>query len=164
MAALLKLPVVEVTGPGTGLDSGGVTKKARVIEKTLSVNSNRMNSPLEILTAVGGLEIAGICGLCLGAAARRVAVVVDGFISSAGALLAMRFCPAARDYMFFSHMSTEPGHRKFFEAEKLRPILDLGLRLGEGTGAAIAMQVIEDAVAIYNEMATFADVGITPGA
>jgi nicotinate-nucleotide--dimethylbenzimidazole phosphoribosyltransferase len=113
---------------------------------------------------VGGLEIAAIAGLCLGGAARRLAVVVDGFISSAGALAAMWMCPHVRDYLFFSHMSAEPGHRVFFERERLRPALDLGMRLGEGTGAAIAMQIIEDAVAVYNEMATFADIGITPGA
>jgi nicotinate-nucleotide--dimethylbenzimidazole phosphoribosyltransferase len=89
---------------------------------------------------------------------------VDGFISTAGALAAMRICPTVKDYLIFSHMSAEPGHRKFFESEKLRPVIDLGMRLGEGTGAAIAMQILEDSVAVYNQMATFADMGITPGA
>jgi len=162
-SAYLGLPVSEVVGPGTGLDAGGVEMKRKVIEKAIKINKSRCTGPMEILAALGGLEIAGICGLCLGAAARRIPVVVDGYISTAGALAAMRLCSAAKDYMFFSHMSAEPGHKKFFKTERLRPILDLGMRLGEGTGAAIAMQVIQDAVAIYNEMATFADAGIKPG-
>jgi nicotinate-nucleotide--dimethylbenzimidazole phosphoribosyltransferase len=163
-AAFLNLPAQDVTGPGTGLDAAGVATKAAVIERALQINRAYCVGPLATLAALGGLEIAGLCGLCLGAAARQTAVVVDGFISSAAALAAMRMCPAAKDYMFFAHMSAEPGHRKFFEREGLRPIVDLGLRLGEGTGAAIAMQIIEDAVAVYNEMATFAEVGIAPGA
>ncbi len=164
MSAILKLPVEDVVGPGTGLDADGVKRKTEVIKKSLEVNSDSLSGPVEILAAVGGLEIAGICGLCLGAAASKMAILVDGYISTAGALVAMKLCPAVKDYLFFSHMSAEPGHRKFFETEGLRPILDLGLRLGEGTGAAIAMQLLEDAVAIYNEMATFEDMGITPGA
>ena len=164
MSAILNLPVEDVVGPGTGLDNDGVSRKTEVIKKALEVNADKLTGPLEILAAVGGLEIAGICGLCLGAAANKMAIVVDGYISTAGALIAMELCPAVKDYLFFSHMSAEPGHRKFFESGGLRPVLDLGLRLGEGTGAAIAMQVLEDAVAIYNEMATFEDMGITPGA
>ena len=163
-AAFLNLLPQEVAGPGTGLDATGVAAKAAVIERALQTNREHCVSPLAILAALGGLEIAGLTGLCLGAAAARIAIVVDGFISSAAALVALRLVPAAKDYMFFAHMSAEPGHRKFFAIEGLRPILDLGMRLGEGTGAAIAMQIIEDAVAVYNEMATFAEVGITPGA
>lgn len=164
LAAFLKIPVPQLVGPGTGLDAKGVKHKVEVIERALKVNAKRLKNPLDTLAAVGGLEIAGICGLCLGAASKRMAIVVDGFISTAGALAAMRICPAAKDYMFFSHMSAEPGHAKFFAKEKIRPILDLGMRLGEGTGGAIAVQIIENAVAIYNEMATFADAGIKPGA
>ena len=164
LAAYLDLPVREVAGPGTGLDPDGVTRKLAVLERALAVNRARCTGPLEILAALGGLEIAGLAGLCLGAAAHRTAVVVDGFIASAAALAALRLCPAAKDYMFFAHLSAEPGHRKFFEREGLRPIVNLDLRLGEGTGAAIAMQIIEDALAIYNEMATFAEAGIAPGA
>jgi len=130
----------------------------------VTVNRSQCTDPLSTLAALGGLEIAGICGLCLGAAARARPVVVDGFISSAGALVAMRLCPAVKDYLFFAHMSAEPGHRKFFEKECLRPIVSLDMRLGEGTGAAIAMQIMEDALAIYNEMATFEQAGIAPGA
>lgn len=164
MAIWLTLPAAKLVGPGTGLDPDGVARKIIVVEKAIAVNGKSCTDPLRTLAALGGLEIAGICGLCLGAAASRVAVVVDGFISSAGAIAAMRMCPQVKDYLFFSHMSAEPGHRIFFETEKLRPILDLNMRLGEGTGAALAMQVIENAVALYNEMATFEDAGITPGA
>lgn len=163
-AKYLDLPASELVGPGTGLDKDGVAHKVKVVERALEINKNACTGPLETLAALGGLEIAGICGLCLGAASRRMSVVVDGFISTAGALAAMRLCPAAKDYMFFAHMSAEPGHWKFFEREGLRPILDLNMRLGEGTGAVIATQIIEDAVAVYNEMATFEDAGITPGA
>jgi len=163
-AAYLGLPVRELVGPGTGLDNQGVTKKIKVIEQALAVNKANCKGALEILAALGGLEIAGICGLCLGAAARSRPVAVDGFISSAGALAAMRICPAVKDYLFFAHVSAEPGHRRFFEKENLRPLVNLDMRLGEGTGAAIAMQIMEDALAIYNEMATFAEAGIAPGA
>jgi len=162
--AFLGLPPLKVAGPGTGLKPQQVRHKARVIARALRINQAALSDPLETLAALGGLEIAGICGLCLGAASRRTAVAVDGFISTAGALAAMRLCPAVKDYLFFAHMSAEPGHRKLFAVENLRPVLDLGMRLGEGTGAASAMQILEDAVAVYNRMATFADIGITPGA
>ncbi|MBI3985535.1 MAG: nicotinate-nucleotide--dimethylbenzimidazole phosphoribosyltransferase [Lentisphaerae bacterium] len=164
LAVFLNLPVAQVVGRGTGLDDKGLQVKTRVIEKALAVNRGHCAGPVETLAALGGLELAGICGLCLGAAAQSRPVVVDGFISSASALAAMRICPAVKDYLFFAHMSAEAGHRQFFTSEGLRPILDLGMRLGEGTGAAIAMQILEDAAAITNEMATFADIGITPGA
>jgi len=163
-SALLPAEVIDVTGRGTGLDGEELSHKVKVVERALEVNHTDINDPIGTLSAVGGLEIAGICGLCLGGAARRMIVVVDGFIASAGALVAMRLDPLVKDYLFFSHQSSEKGHRAFFKKEGLRPILDLDLRLGEGTGAAIAMQLIEDAVRIYNEMATFGDVGIEPGA
>lgn len=163
-ASMLSLSAEEVTGRGTGLDDQGVNHKMKVIERILEVNHDRLEEPMSALAAVGGLEIAGICGLCLGGAANQMAVVVDGFISSAGALVAMRLNPHVRDYLFFSHQSVEAGHRLFYEKEGIRPILNLDLRLGEGTGAALAMQVIEGAVRVFNEMATFEDVGIEPGA
>lgn len=160
----LDIPVKDITGPGTGLDEKGVAHKISVIEKAIKINTDKCTDVLGTLTALGGLEIAGICGLCIGASSKGIPVAVDGFISTAGALAAMRLCPAVKDYLFFAHMSAEPGHKKFFEREGLRPIIDLGMRLGEGTGAAIAIQMIENALAVYNEMATFADIGITPGA
>ena len=164
LSALLPADVIDVTGRGTGLDDKGLHNKVKVIKKALEVNKSSMNDPILTLAAIGGFEIAGICGLCLGGAARRMIVVVDGFISSTGALVATRINPTVKDYLFFSHQSTETGHRTFFEKEKIRPILDLELRLGEGTGAALVMNIIEDAVKIYNEMATFEEVGIKPGA
>ncbi|MCP4664894.1 MAG: nicotinate-nucleotide--dimethylbenzimidazole phosphoribosyltransferase [Deltaproteobacteria bacterium] len=163
-SALLPAPVSEVTGKGTGLDEEGLKGKIKVIKKALEINKGGLDDPLSALAALGGLEIAGICGLCLGGAARRMVVVVDGFISSAGALAAMRLHPLVREYLIFSHCSFEKGHQTFFEKEGLRPIFDLDLRLGEGTGAALAMQVIENAVKMYNDMATFEEVGIEPGA
>ncbi len=160
LAALLPCPVEDITGRGTGIDDATLEHKTALIRQALEVNSQSLSSPLEALAAVGGLEIAGICGLILGAASRRVPVVVDGFISSAGALAACRHCPRVRDYLFFSHFSAEVGYARFAEAMKIRPILDLGMRLGEGTGAALAMQIIEAAVKIYNEMATFDSAGV----
>ncbi|MDB4444576.1 nicotinate-nucleotide--dimethylbenzimidazole phosphoribosyltransferase [bacterium] len=163
-ASLISIDVKEIAGRGTGLDDKGLKNKIEIINKVLEVNRESLTDPVSTLTAVGGLEIAGICGLCLGGAAHRLAVVVDGFISSAGALVAMRLNPSVRDYLFFSHRSFEQGHRLFFEKEGIRPILDLDLRLGEGTGAAMAMQIMDDAFRIFNEMATFSEMGIEPGA
>ena len=160
-AALIPCPVAEVTGRGTGIDDDRLQHKIKVIERSLEVNVHLFGNPLSTLAAVGGLEIAGVCGLILGAASRRIPVVVDGFISSAAALVAIRFMESVRDYLLFSHCSAEAGHRTFFERLSIRPILDLDLRLGEGTGAALAMQVIEGAVKIYNEMATFDSAGVS---
>ncbi len=164
LSALLPAAIEDVTGRGTGLDDAGLRRKTAVIARALEVNSQAMGDPLSILSAVGGLEIAGICGLCIGGAARRMMVVVDGFISTAAALVAMRLNPAIKDYLFFSHQSSEKGHQVFFEKEGIRPILNLDLRLGEGTGAVLGMQIIENALRLYREMATFEEMGITPGA
>ncbi len=164
VSALLPAAVEDVTGRGTGLDDEGVRHKAGVIVRGLEVNREALRDPLSTLSAVGGLEIAGICGLCIGGARRRMIVVVDGFISTAGALAAMRLNPVVGDYLFFSHQSSEKGHRFFFEKEGIRPILDLKMRLGEGTGAVLGMQIIENALKLYREMATFQEMGIAPGA
>jgi nicotinate-nucleotide--dimethylbenzimidazole phosphoribosyltransferase len=160
-AALLPCPVEDITGRGTGIDDAGLNRKIRVIKEVLRVNRDRLGDPLKTLAAVGGLEIAGIAGLCLGAAALSRPVVVDGFISSAGALVACRLAPPVRDYLFFSHRSEEAGHITFLRLFQVEPILDLKMRLGEGTGAALAMTLIEAAVKIYNEMATFASAGVS---
>ena len=160
-AVLIPCPVAEVTGRGTGIDDTRLQHKIKIIERSLEVNASRLHDPLSTLAAIGGLEIAGICGLILGGAVRRLPVVVDGFISSAAALVAMRLSKAVIDYLFFSHCSAEAGHRTFFERTGIRPILDLDLRLGEGTGAALAMHVIEGAVKIYKEMATFDSAGVS---
>jgi nicotinate-nucleotide--dimethylbenzimidazole phosphoribosyltransferase len=160
-AALLPCPVVEVTGRGTGIDDRALRLKIEVIQRGLENNAPRLTDPLRTLAAVGGLEIAGICGLILGAASRRLPVVVDGFISSAGALVALRLSKQVADYLFFSHCSAEPGHRTFFDRLAIKPMLELNLRLGEGTGAALAMILIEASVKIYNEMATFGSAGVS---
>ena len=159
-AALLPCDVRDVTGRGTGIDEDTLRHKGATIERALAVNRQLLTDPLSTLAAVGGLEIAGICGLILGAASRRVPVVIDGFISSAGALVACKLCPPVEEYLLFSHLSTEAGHAVFFKRLNVRPLLDLGMRLGEGTGAALAMFIIEAAVKIYNEMATFDSAGV----
>jgi nicotinate-nucleotide--dimethylbenzimidazole phosphoribosyltransferase len=160
-AALLPCAVEDVTGRGTGIDEDRLRHKIMIIKRALAVNRERLTDPLNTLAAVGGLEIAGICGLILGAVFCRRPVVVDGFISTAAALVVCKMCPHAADYLFFSHLSAETGHAVFFDTYKIRPILDLGMHLGEGTGAALAMFVIEAAVKIYNEMATFEAAGVS---
>lgn len=160
-AALLPCEPEEITGRGTGIDDAAFVHKIEVVKQALAVNASLLADPLSALAAVGGLEIAGIAGLCLGGAATGVPVVVDGFISSAAALVACRMCDAVEGYLFFSHRSEEAGHAVFLERFGARPILDLGMRLGEGTGAALAMMVIEAAVKIYNEMATFGSAGVS---
>ena len=160
-AALLPCPVEEIVGRGTGIDDATLDRKKTVIEQALTVNGGRLSDPLTTLAALGGFEIAGICGLLLGAAACRVPVVVDGFISSAAALTACRMCDRVKEYLFFSHCSAEKGHAIFFKRYGVVPLLNLNMRLGEGTGAALAMMIIEAAIKIYNEMATFDSAGIS---
>jgi nicotinate-nucleotide--dimethylbenzimidazole phosphoribosyltransferase len=154
-AVLLDVPVESITGRGTGINDERLGHKIAVIKRAIEVNASRCTTLLGTLAALGGYEIAAITGFILGAAAQRIPVVVDGFISSAGAVAALKLCPAVDDYLFFSHLSNEQGHRRVMQKLAVRPILDLDLRLGEGTGAAIAMQLIEGAMKIYNEMATF---------
>jgi nicotinate-nucleotide--dimethylbenzimidazole phosphoribosyltransferase len=160
-AAYLQCDPDKVTGRGTGIDETQRRHKLEVVRRALSVNSGSLDNPLTTLAALGGLEIAGICGLVLGAAARRMAVVVDGFISTASALAAVRLVPAAADYLFFGHQSHEQGHSVVLDALGAKPILNLGMRLGEGTGAVLAMQIIEAAVKTYLEMGTFDGVGVS---
>ncbi len=156
-AALLPCPVEAVTGRGSGVNNKKLQHKIRVIQRALDINRQRLGTPIEALAALGGLEIAAITGMILGAAARKTPVVVDGFISSAGALVACKLCPHVEDYLFYSHRSAEIGHTVFLEHFGHRPLLDLDLRLGEGTGAALAMNVIEGALRCYLEMARFSD-------
>ena len=149
------LPVEEVVGRGTGVDDDRLRHKMNVIRDALARHKPNASNPLDVLAKVGGFEIGAIAGFILGAASRRIPVVVDGFISGAGAMVATRLEPACRDYLFFSHVSRERGHRRMLEFFDAHPILDLDMCLGEGTGAAIAMDVITAAVRVYNEMATF---------
>ncbi len=161
IAALSGKPVSEVTGRGTGIDDAAFRHKLAVIEDALRVNNPDASDPLDVLSKVGGSEIAGIAGLVLGAARRRVPVVIDGFISTAGALIASELKPEVKGYIFASHNSVERGHRVMLERLGQRPFVDLDLRLGEGTGAAIGISLVEAALKIYNEMATFEDAGVS---
>ena len=154
-SVLLDVPVESITGRGTGIDNERLKHKVGIIKQAIEVNASRSDTPFGALAALGGYEIAAITGFVLGAASCRVPVVVDGFISSSGAVVALKLCPAVEDYLFFSHLSNEQGHRVVMQKLGARPILDLDLRLGEGTGAALSMQLIEGALKIYNEMATF---------
>ncbi len=148
-------PAAEVTGHGTGIDEEQFARKVRVIEKCLQVNSPDPQDGLDVLAKVGGFEIGGIAGLILGAAALKKPVVVDGFISTAGALIAHSLCPTAAGYMIAAHRSVEKGHRVALEILGKQPLIDLDLRLGEGTGAALAMNFLEAAVRVLTEVATF---------
>jgi len=161
LAAFSGLPVAEVTGMGTGITEEIWQRKVRVIEQALKVNFPNPQDPIDVLSKVGGLEIAGIAGAILGGAFHRVPIILDGFISGAGGLIAMRLQPLASDYLFASHLSFEPGHKELLKLMNLRPLLDLDLRLGEGTGAVLAMGLVEAAVRIFTEMATFEEAGVS---
>ncbi|MBJ6801259.1 nicotinate-nucleotide--dimethylbenzimidazole phosphoribosyltransferase [Geomonas propionica] len=160
IAAIAGCTVREVTHRGTGIGDETLEHKIKVIQAGLDLNRPEPQDPLDVLTKVGGLEIAGIAGLVLGAAANRMPVVVDGFISTAGALIASEMHPAVRDYIFTAHTSVEIGHQMMLERIGVKPLLDLQLRLGEGTGAALAMGLIEAGVKILKEMATFEEAGV----
>lgn len=160
-AALAGVPVALVTGSGTGINDEQRAHKIAVIERALAVNTPDARDALDVLAKVGGLEIAGLVGVMLGAAARRVPIVVDGFISGAAALVAARLCPAVTHYLIAGHASVERGHRVVLDRLGLAPLLDLELRLGEGTGAALAMGIISAALRTHREMATFAEAGVS---
>ncbi len=160
-AVLTGREVSEVTGRGTGISDEVLKHKIDVIRESIVQNRPDPADPIDVLSKVGGTEIGGITGLILGAASRRVPVVIDGFISTAGALIASALEPAAKDYMFAAHKSFEIGHEVMLQEMGLRPVLDLDMRLGEGTGAALAFLVIEAGLKIYREMATFSDAGIS---
>lgn len=153
--------VRELTHRGTGINDAALEKKISAIEKGLTVNQPDPADPVDVLAKVGGFEIAGIAGLVLGAAAAGIPVVVDGFISTAGALIASELHPSVREYIFAAHKSVEIGHTFMLERIGAEPILDLQLRLGEGTGAALAMTLIEAGVKVLTEMASFADAGVS---
>ena len=161
VAVLARRKADEVAGPGTGLTEEQRRAKARVIQRALELHAPDPADPLTVLSAVGGFEIGGMCGFLLGAAASRTPVVVDGFIASAAALLAIRLAPNVGDYLFFSHRSAEPGHQVALDLVPARPLLSLDMRLGEGTGAALAVGVLESALRLYREMATFESAAVS---
>lgn len=160
MAALLQLDASECVGRGTGIDSDTLARKYRLIEQALSLHSGHLTSPKAILATLGGFEIVQMTGAILAAAERNMLVVIDGFIATAAALIAVNIAPNARDYLIFAHESQEQGHKLMLAHLQAEPLLSLGLRLGEGTGAALALPLIQAAVNFYNEMASFADAGI----
>lgn len=164
--AYLGLSPASITGPGTGLSERGVQHKVRVIENALDLHAQTISSadPVDILAALGGFEIATLAGMILGGASLRMALVIDGFISTSAFVAAHAICPLAREYAFFSHASAEPGFKAVMDALKASPLLQLGLRLGEGTGAAMAIFLLRCAANIYNEMATFNTAGVHSGA
>jgi nicotinate-nucleotide--dimethylbenzimidazole phosphoribosyltransferase len=151
----------EMVGRGTGVDDAGLARKRDIVRRGIEVNAPQPEDGLEVLAKVGGFEIGGIAGTILAGAFHRRAVVVDGFISTAGALIAHALCPSVKDYLFAGHCSAEAGHRTMLKHLELEPILDLGMRLGEGTGAALAMGIIEGAVRMFKEVLTFEEAGVT---
>jgi len=161
VTALTGLPVFELVGRGTGIDDDQLLNKTRVIEQSLEVNSPHANDGMDVLAKVGGFEIGGIAGLILGAAAQRKPIVIDGFISTAGAMIAQALSSPSTDYMIAAHRSMEPGHAPMQEKLGKTPLLDLDLRLGEGTGAALAMNLVEAAVRILTEVATFEEAHVS---
>lgn len=158
--ALTGLPVVDLVGPGTGLDQAGLARKARVIEQALRRHGDDRD-PLALLASLGGFEIAALTGACLAAAQAGIPVLVDGFICTVAALLACRYRPEVADWLVFAHHSAEPGYRYLSEALPSRPLLDLGLRLGEGSGAAVAVPLLRMACELHAGMATFAEAAVS---
>jgi nicotinate-nucleotide--dimethylbenzimidazole phosphoribosyltransferase len=160
-AAITGEKTAKVTGRGTGIDDMQLKHKVEVIERALAINRPNNDDPIDVLCKVGGFEIGGICGVILGAAAHRIPVVIDGFVSGAAALIAVGLSPTAKNYLIASHCSVEIGHKAILKYLGLKPILDLELRLGEGTGAALGISLVEAASKVLAEMATFAEAGIS---
>lgn len=159
--ALLGATPSLLAGPGTGLDANGVARKAEVIRRALALHQHRLSDPLEALRRLGGFEIAALAGAYIACAHMGLPVLVDGFIATAAALVAARRCGGADAWFIYSHASAEPGHVRVLTALGARPLLDLGMRLGEGSGAAAAVPLLRLACALHNEMATFAEAGVS---
>jgi len=155
------MEVEKLTGRGTGIDDTALVNKIEVIKKGLSLHRPDKSDPIDVLSKVGGLEIGGLAGLVLGAAAKGIPVVCDGLISTAGALIACELAPAAKQYLFASHKSVEPGHIFMYEYLGLEPLIDLRFRLGEGTGAAVCMELLDLATRILADIKTFAEAGVS---
>jgi len=153
--------VRKVTGKGTGIDDNALDGKVKIIEGAIEINRPDSKDPIDVLSKVGGFEIGGLAGVILAASALRVPVVIDGFISGAAALIATELAPISKDYIIAAHSSVEIGHRVMLDHMDLKPILDLNLRLGEGTGAALAMDIVEASTRILCEMATFSEAGVS---
>jgi nicotinate-nucleotide--dimethylbenzimidazole phosphoribosyltransferase len=160
VAAITRRAAAEVTGRGTGVDDAGLERKVAVVERGLAVNTPNPNDGLDVLGDVGGFEIGGLAGVMIGAAARRVPIVIDGFISGAAALIAHTLTPAVQPYLIAAHRSVEIGHRAILQHLRLEPLFDLDLRLGEGTGAVLGISFCLAACKILDEMATFDEAGV----
>jgi nicotinate-nucleotide--dimethylbenzimidazole phosphoribosyltransferase len=158
--ALLGLPAQALVGPGTGLDPAGVTHKVAVIDCALALHGEHASDPLQLLVRLGGFEIAALVGAYLGCAQQGLTVLVDGFICGVAALIATRLNPACRSWLLFAHRSAEPGHTHVLQALRAKPLLDLGLRLGEGSGAALAVPLLQLACRLHEEMATFEEAAV----
>lgn len=163
LAAFSGLPAEEVVGRGTGVGEEGIRRKAEAVRLGIENNRPDRADPLGVLAALGGYEIAGMAGVCIGAAAAGIPVVVDGFISTSAALVAVKLAAKVADYLFVSHLSQEKAHKLMLQELGQKALLDLDMRLGEGTGAALAMGIIEASAKILSEMATFADAGVSTG-
>jgi nicotinate-nucleotide--dimethylbenzimidazole phosphoribosyltransferase len=161
--ALLGRSASEIAGPGTGLDSAGVARKAQIIDEALELHRAAMTSPLETLRHVGGFEIAALAGAYIACAQAGLPVLVDGFIASSAALVAMKIRPDAANWWFYGHASAEPGYVHLMQALDARPLVNLGMRLGEGSGAAVALPILRLAAALHGQMATFGDAGVSEG-
>lgn len=159
-SAFLNVPVASVTGRGSGLKAEGVVHKTKVLERIMASYTFDPEDPLDVLCKVGGFEIGGMAGLYLGAAANRIPVVADGVISCVAALLACKLAPAAKDYIFASHLSKEPAGKLLLDELGLTPCLTAGMHLGEGTGAVALMPVLDMAMGVYHRMSTFSEVEI----
>jgi len=159
---LLGADPTQTVGPGTGSHGALLEKKRTAVRMAVAFHKKEWEgSPFDALRRVGGFELAAICGMALGGAATGTPVVIDGFIASAGALVALLMVPNVRDYLFFSHISAEPFHREFYTKQSIRPVLDLDMRLGEGTGSVLAMQIIQQSMMCYANMATFHSAGVS---
>ncbi len=160
-AVFTKFEVEDITGRGTGIGEQGLKNKIQVIKEAIRINKPDPRDAIDVLTKVGGFEIGGLVGIILAAASRRVPVVIDGFISGAAALIAFGIEPRTKEYMIASHCSVEIGHKAILDYIGLKPILDLNLRLGEGTGAALGISIIEAGIKILTQMATFTSAGVS---
>ncbi|MGI2070757.1 nicotinate-nucleotide--dimethylbenzimidazole phosphoribosyltransferase [Shewanella baltica] len=160
MAAIMQLDVIDCVGRGTGINSETLERKLMLIELALLLHQSALNGPKSVLACLGGFEIVQMTGAMLAAAERKMLVVVDGFIATAAALVAVQIAPNVRDYLIFAHQSDEQGHQRMLEFLQAKPLLSLGLRLGEGTGAALVLPLIQASVNFYNQMASFSDAGI----
>lgn len=160
-SALLKLSAAETVGPGTGIDSQTMANKARVIDHALRFHEQHLDQAIDVLKRLGGFEIAALTGAYICAAQKKIPIVIDGFICTAAALIAIDINPDCRAWMIFAHNSAEPAHKKALDRLSAEPLLDLGLRLGEGSGAALAVPMIEQALLLHANMATFTDAGVS---